>query len=45
VGYATAAISLAKNDVGLEGLALAAELERYVGLSRQEIDQTERRVL
>jgi IS5 family transposase len=45
VGYATAAIPLAKNDAGLEGLALAAELERYVGLSRQVIDQTERRVL
>jgi IS5 family transposase len=45
VGYATAAIPVAKNDAGLEGLALAAELERYVGLSRQVIDQTERRVL
>jgi IS5 family transposase len=45
VGYATAAIPLAKNQAGLEGLALAAELERYVGLSRQVIDQTERRVL
>lgn len=45
VGYATAAIPQAKNNAGLEGLALAAELERYVGLSRQVIDQTERRVL
>jgi transposase, IS5 family len=45
VGYATAAIPLAKNNAGIEGLALAAELERYVGLSRQVIDQTERRVL
>jgi IS5 family transposase len=45
VGYATAAIPLAKNNAGLEGLALGAELERYVGLSRQVIDQTERRVL
>jgi IS5 family transposase len=45
VGYATAAIPLAKNQAGLEGLALGAELERYVGLSRQVIEQTERRVL
>ena len=45
VGYANAAIPLAKNNAGLEGLALGAELERYVGLSRQVIDQTERRVL
>jgi IS5 family transposase len=45
VGYATAAIPQAKNNAGIEGLALAAELERYVGLSRQVLDQTERRVL
>jgi len=45
VGYATAAILLAKNNAGIEGLALGAELERYVGLSRQVIEQTERRVL
>jgi IS5 family transposase len=45
VGYATAAIPVAKNDAGLEGLALGFELERYVALSRQVIDQTERRVL
>jgi IS5 family transposase len=45
VGYATAAISLAKNTAGLEGLALGLELERYLGLSRKVIDQTERRVL
>jgi transposase, IS5 family len=45
VGYATAAIPQAKNNAGIEGLALAAELERYIGLSRQVIDQTERRVL
>jgi IS5 family transposase len=45
VGYATAAIPLAKNKAGIEGLAVGAELERYVGLSRQVIDQTERRVL
>lgn len=45
VGYAAAAIPVAKNDAGLEGLALGAELERYVGLGRQVIDQTERRVL
>jgi IS5 family transposase len=45
VGYATAAIPQAKNNACIEGLALAAELERYVGLSRQVIDQTERRVL
>lgn len=45
MGYATAAIPVAKNDAGIEGLALAAELERYVDLSRQVIDQTERRVL
>jgi IS5 family transposase len=45
VGYATAAIPLAKNTAGLEGLALGLELERYLGLSRKVIDQTERRVL
>jgi IS5 family transposase len=45
VGYATAAIPLAKNNAGIEGLALGCELERYVGLSRKVIDQTERRVL
>ena len=45
VGYANAAIPLAKNNAGIEGLALAAELERYIGLSRQVIDQTERRLL
>jgi IS5 family transposase len=45
VGYATAAIPQAKNNAGIEGLALVAEMERYVGLSRQVIDQTERRVL
>jgi IS5 family transposase len=45
VGYATAAIPVAKNDADLEGLALGFELERYVALSRQVIDQTERRVL
>lgn len=45
VGYATAAVPEAKNNAGIEGLALAVELERYVGLSRQVIDQTERRVL
>jgi len=45
VGYATAAIPLAKNQAGLEGLALGVELERHVGLSRQVIEQTERRVL
>lgn len=45
VGYATAAVQVAKNQAGLEGLALVAEMERYVGLSRQVIDQTERRVL
>jgi IS5 family transposase len=45
VGYATAAIPVAKTQAGLEGLALGVELERYVGLSRQVIDQTERRVL
>jgi IS5 family transposase len=45
VGYATAAIPLAKNQAGLEGWALGVELERYVALSRQVIEQTERRVL
>jgi IS5 family transposase len=45
VGYATAAVPVAKNQAGLEGLALGFELEHYVGLSRQVIDQTERRVL
>jgi IS5 family transposase len=45
VGYATAAIPVAKNTAGIEGLALGFELERYVGLSCQVIDQTERRVL
>jgi IS5 family transposase len=45
VGYATAAIPVAKNQAGLEGLALGFDLEHYVGLSRQVIDQTERRVL
>ena len=45
VGYATAAIPLAKNNADIEGLAWGAELERYVGLSRQVIEQTERRVL
>jgi len=45
VGYATAAIPLAQSNAGIEGLALGAELERYVGLSRNVIEQTERRVL
>jgi len=45
VGYATAAIPLAKDQAGIEGLALGCELERYVGLSRRVIEQTERRVL
>ena len=45
VGYATAAIPLAKNTAGIEGLALGVELARSVGLSRQVIEQTERRVL
>jgi transposase, IS5 family len=45
VGYASAAIPLAKNQAGIEGLALGVELERYVGLTGRVIDQTERRVL
>jgi IS5 family transposase len=45
VGYATVAIPLAKDQAGIEGLALGCELERYVGLSRRVIEQTERRVL
>jgi IS5 family transposase len=45
VGYATGAIPLAKDQAGIEGLALGCELERYVGLSRRVIEQTERRVL
>jgi IS5 family transposase len=45
IGYATVAIPLAKNQAGLEGLALGFELERYVGLSCKVIEQTERRVL
>ena len=45
VGYAVAAIPVAKNHASIEALALGVELERYVDLSRRVIDQTERRVL
>jgi IS5 family transposase len=45
MGYAAAAIPLAKTQAGLEGLELAAELERYIELTHKVIDQTERRVL
>jgi IS5 family transposase len=45
VGYATAAIRLAKDMSGREGIGFCAELKRYVDLTRKVIAQTERRVL
>jgi len=45
LGYAVTAIPAAKNQAGIEGLALGTELERYVELTRRVIGQTERRVL
>jgi len=45
VGYASAAIPLAKGLPGLEGIGFCAELERYIDLARKVIAQTERRVL
>jgi IS5 family transposase len=45
VGYATAAIPLAKSMAGLKGIGFCAELERYIDLARKVIAQTERRVL
>jgi IS5 family transposase len=45
VGYATAAIPLATGMAGLEGMGFGAELKRYIGLTRQVIAQTQRRVL
>jgi IS5 family transposase len=45
VGYAAAAIPLAKAMAGVEGIGFCAELERYIDLARQVIAQTERRVL
>jgi transposase, IS5 family len=45
VGYATAAIPLAKGMAGLEAMGFCAELEKYIDLARKVIAQTERRVL
>jgi IS5 family transposase len=45
VGYATAAIPLAKGMPGLEGIGFCAELEQYVDLAGKVIAQTQRRVL
>jgi IS5 family transposase len=45
VGYATAAIPLAKGMPGLEGIGFCAELQRYIDLARKAIAQTQRRVL
>ena len=45
VGYAQAAIPLVERLAGLEAMALGAELKQYIDLTRQVIEQTERRVL
>ena len=45
VGYATAAIPLAKGMAGLEGIGFCAELERYIDLAGKVIAQTHHRVL